>query len=121
MSIYFSTISKTVGNRARVIVPNPDRVVINIDLSVPKSLSSEYLYMMGSADIARYENLSDQNLMIVEDPDHPIPPELFSVNNLTTHIGLPFFSWICYNCATVLYLFRQSGGEYDVQKGVSGH
>ncbi len=82
MSIYFSTISKTVGNRARVIVPNPDRVVINIDLSVPKSLSSEYLYMMGSADIARYENLSDQNLMIVEDPDHPIPPELFSINNL---------------------------------------
>ena len=82
MSIYFSTISRTVGNRARVIVPNPDRIVINIDLSVPKSLSSEYLYMMGSEDISRYENLSDQNLMIVEHADHPIPPELFSVNNL---------------------------------------
>ena len=87
MAIYFSSITKLVGDRARVIVPHPDKVLINLNMSVPKTLSSEYLYVLHTAALPAYQNLEEQNLMVIESEGEPVPPEYFKVTGLNMIIA----------------------------------
>ncbi len=80
MSIYFSSVCKTVAGRAKIITPNSERVLINFWDYIPKQLSSEYIYALKSSKLKQFKNLDDKTLLVLEDV--PLPEECQKAINL---------------------------------------
>lgn len=81
MAVKFQSICKIVGNREQVIIPNPDKILVNfLTAAPPKKLSSDYLYAVKASRLRSYKHLENQNLLIYEDT--PLPQEYYRIDGL---------------------------------------
>ena len=81
MAVKFQSICKIVGNREQVIMPNPNKILVNfLTVTPPKKLSSDYLYAIKASRLRAYKHLENLSLLIYE--DIPLPQEYYQIDGL---------------------------------------